>query len=104
MQIYMRNDMREAALLIYRVMDQIYIERVLTRPTLVSRGKTTLTGGGTLQYRPLLVKEFREVGSFSAPQAQIASVLANVMLNPAADQPAVTIEKLEALKQQVHLP
>jgi hypothetical protein len=63
-----------------------------------------LTGSGTLQYRPLLVREFKEVGSFSAPQTQIASVIANVMQNPAANQPSVTIERLETLRRQVQVP
>jgi len=101
MQLYMRNNMREAALLIYRVIDQEYVNQVLSRPMGVSGGKTTLTGGGTLQYKPLLVREFSEVGSFSASQAEIASVIAGVMRNPTIERPKVTIEKLESLKRQV---
>jgi hypothetical protein len=99
MQLYMRNNMREAAWLIYRVIDREYIDRVLNRPMSISGAKTTLTGGGTLQYKPLLVREFSEIGSFSAAQAKIASVIASVMRNPAVERPSVTIEKLEALRQ-----
>lgn len=59
-------------------------------PNIINKGRRN---------NPLLVREFSEVGSFNAAQAEIASVIATVMRNPAIERPGVTIEKLEALRQ-----
>ena len=49
---------------------------------------------------PLWVSEFYEIGSFYERQSETASALADVVLNPITTRPAVTIERLESLRQK----